>query len=104
MQHSCPPWCNRVHEVADDFSVSHRSEVVAVPAIVRYPDASSMNVQLVAVNLALGLEQRSGETWVWISPEDDVARGIVMSAESGRRLSRQLISLLGECERSSRRC
>lgn len=98
VQHACPLWCNGVHEVADDLSVSHRSELVPVPAIVRYPNANSMNVQAVAVSLALGLEQRSGETWVWVSPEDDVARGIVMSAETGRRLARQLTTLLRECE------
>lgn len=91
--YSCPLWCNGYHEISEDLSVSHRSNMVSVPAIVRHPDSNPARDRVIAVDLAIGLERKSGENWLWLSPEDDIHRGLVVSAETGRRLSRSLIKI-----------
>lgn len=90
----CPLWCTGVHEVSDDLDVAHRSEVTSVPAIERIVGGKGDGEAALTVDLALGLEWKRGETWVWISPEDDVTRGLVLSVESANRLCRALSTLL----------
>lgn len=92
--HNCPLWCNGVHEISSDLSVSHRSDVVPVPAVEKRLLGNGDTDIICTVDLALGLEEKEGETWVWISPEDDITRGLVLSAESGVRLARSLKKLL----------
>ncbi|MFS0793545.1 hypothetical protein [Microbacterium sp. 1P10AE] len=52
--------------------------------------------RVAATDLAVGVEVRWGDTWIWITPEDDVRRGLVLSKESAHRLVRTLTRVFGE--------
>ena len=94
---ACPPWCNGVHDHLESRSASHRSDPRAVPAVERRHGSDEVAFDRVASgDLTVGIESRWGDTWVWISPEDNVRRGLVLSQESAHRLARMLSTVLEE--------
>jgi len=91
----CPPWCNGEHEVTDDLHVVHRSEGIIVPGVERVISTQGSINPPTVIELAIGLEHRDGETWVWLGPDQPVQRTTVLSVESTRRLIREVERLLG---------
>lgn len=91
---TCPKWCNGIHDHMDERVASHRSDASFVPAVERRPGSDSVTFDRVAAgDLTVGLEQRWGDTWVWISPEDSVRRSLVLTLESAHRLHRTLAKI-----------
>ncbi len=94
---ACPPWCNGSHDHLEAYGASHRSDPRSVPAIERRHGTDGLAFDHVAAgDLTVGVESRWGDTWVWISPEDNVRRGLVLSKESAHRLARMLVALFEE--------
>ncbi|MDQ1131156.1 hypothetical protein [Microbacterium sp. SORGH_AS_0888] len=91
---ACPPWCNGRDEVTERMQLVHRSDPIPVPAVERVADDDGGFGSAATVDLIVGLERVDSETWVWIGPEEDVRRSLVLTEESARRLCHALIALL----------
>lgn len=91
---TCPKWCNGIHDHVDGRVASHRSDASFVPTVERRPGPDGATFDRVAAgDLTVGVEQRWGDTWVWISPEDSVRRSLVLTVESAHRLHRTLTKI-----------
>jgi hypothetical protein len=94
---ACPRWCNGIHDHPEHESASHRGDPWQVPVIERRAGMGADPFdRIAATDLAVGVEARWGDTWVWITPEDDVRHGLVLSMESAQRLVRTLTRVFGE--------
>jgi len=91
---TCPRWCNGAHDHADDRTPAHRSDPWCVPTVERrtLPGGAAFE-RVASTDLTIGIEQRWGDTWVWISPEDSVRRSLVLTRESAQRLHRALTTI-----------
>ncbi|WP_441005410.1 DUF6907 domain-containing protein [Microbacterium sp. CFBP 8790] len=93
---TCPEWCNGQDDGTDDVNFVHRSDPHTVPVVERVPDGEGGFGAASSTDLIIGLERINGDTWVWIGPDEDVHRSLVLTEESARRLSRTLIALLSK--------
>lgn len=94
---ACPRWCNGVHDLPEGEPVSHRSDPWPVAVIERRRGGGGAPFdRIAATDLAVGVEVRWGDTWIWITPEDDVRRGLVLTKESAQRLVRTLTRVFDE--------
>ena len=93
---ACPRWCNGVHDHPAHESAAHRSDPWPVAVIERRAGTGASFDRVAATDLAVGVEVRWGDTWIWITPDDDVRRGLVLSRESAQRLARTLTLVFGE--------
>jgi hypothetical protein len=84
----CPDWCTGEHEVDDDLRLVHRSDGIVVPGVERVSTAEGEFSDAQSVDLVVGLQESAGETWVWLSPAEDVSRSLVLTMETARRLWR----------------
>jgi len=92
----CPAWCTGFHDPTETEDGSHRSTPWPVAVIERRAGGEGPYDRIAATELAVGVEVRWGETWVWITPEDDVRRGLVLTRESAQRLIRALDGIFDE--------
>ena len=93
----CPPWCATVHDDTETAHVSHRSDPWPVAVVERRTGRNGEPFDRVAATeLAVGAESRWGDTWIWITPEDDVRRGLVLTRECAQRLVRALVTVFEE--------
>lgn len=76
----------------------HRSDAITVPAIERRPTPLNYS-DAHSVDLVVGLEQCGLDMWVWIGPDDDVDRSLVLTPESARRLIRTMSMILPRISR-----